>query len=172
MDHPALKAYWTGGIRNWWFGEAPCCSVNTRTRQKVEKSKKRRTTLSHIMLLWRKGVHLQDRQFYKTYMEIKKRTKRSIENYIVASSSPLRPSSHGTEPSEGTPGGAKQLLHPTSASITIATLCTVQQSLSSVRHGKKVTDWMTWYMANRSRICTCFCSSRPRIPRHRNSTRG
>lgn len=60
---------------------------------------------------------------------------RFIDKYIIVSSFPLRPSSHGTEQNMGDPW--RKEAAPKSY-IFIPTLFTVQQSLSSVRHGKEV----------------------------------
>lgn len=158
--------------QRWMVWRGALLQSNHHKGQKIRNSKRHGTPLESHHAFMTKRSSFTRQTVYKTYMEIKKRTKCSIEKYIIVSSFPLRPSSHGTEPSEGTPGGKKQRLSPTSVLIIIATLFTVQQSLSSVRHGKKVTDWMTWYMANRSIICTHFCSLHPRIPGHANSVCG
>lgn len=66
-----------------------------------------------------------------------------IDKHIIVSSFPLRPSSHGTEQNMGDPWRKEAALK---SYIIIPTLFTVQQSLSSVRHGKEVyrLDDMIW----------------------------
>lgn len=73
-----------------------------------------------------------------------------IDKYIIVSSFPLRPSSHGTEQNTGDPWRKEAAVK---SYITIATLFTVQQSFSSVRHGKWVyrSDDMIWLI---NLICT------------------
>lgn len=72
-------------------------------------------------------------------MEIKKRAKCSIEKYIIVSSFPLRPSSHGTEPSEGTPGGKKQRLSPTA----------VHNSSYTIYNSTVIVLCLTWQEGDR-----------------------
>lgn len=73
-----------------------------------------------------------------------------IDKYIIVSSFPLRPSSHGTEQNMGDPWRKEAAVK---SYLTLPTLFTVQQSLSSVRHGKEVyrLDDMIWL---RDLICT------------------
>lgn len=73
-----------------------------------------------------------------------------IDKYIIVSSFPLRPSSHGTEQNMGDPWRKEAAVK---SYITIPTLFTVQQSFSSVRHGKEVYrfDDMIWLI---DLICT------------------
>lgn len=74
----------------------------------------------------------------------------SIDKYIIVLSFPLRPSSHGTEQNMGDPRREETA---DKSYFTIPTLFTVQQSFSSVRHGKEVyrLDDMIWLI---DLICT------------------
>lgn len=67
----------------------------------------------------------------------------SIDKYIIVSPFSLRPGSHGTEQNMGAPWRKEAAVK---SYITIPTLFTVQQSFSSVRHGKEVYrfDDMIW----------------------------
>lgn len=58
-----------------------------------------------------------------------------MDKYIIVLSFPLRPSSHGTEQDPGDPWRKEAEVK---SYISIPTLFTVQQSFSSVRHGKEV----------------------------------
>lgn len=74
-----------------------------------------------------------------------------IDKYIIVFSFTLRPSSHGTEQNGGDPWKKEAAIK---SYITIPTLFTVEQSFSSVRHGKEVYrfDDMIWLI---ELICTC-----------------
>lgn len=161
-----------------WKGLELALRLPTSIKRKRKTKCRRPTTrdtghrwLSHIMLLWRKGVHLQDRQYIKHTSKLKKRTKCSIDKYIIVSSFLLRPSSHGTEPNMGSVGGSLEerssiwiLCHYYSYTIyssTVTVLCQTWQRGRQIR----------WHdMANRSLIYTLFLFFASKDPRQSDST--
>lgn len=144
-----------------WRGPLLQCNLNKDMKKKTARDPAH--LWSHIMLLWRKGVHLQDRQFIKQIWKLKKELSVLQRSTLLSHLSLLDQAAMGLSRARG-PLEERSRVWVLRQFIILATLFTIQQSFSSVRHGKKVTDWMTWHMANRSIICTHFCSLQSKDP--------